>query len=275
MKSTQPLREEILIGVIALAIACVLAANQVTGGGVAGWLRSYAYWIPRIAMEAALFFMALVAIEKYASNRLSNMGIAALAFLISLVPFTLAITSFDLIVGLPELGINTSEGQPNASLAAFAKELFYLFDNHLALCIALLLPGYLRRKQNPRPDDNTAPALVTNDTAAPSFIDSIDPPLDGRITWVEAQEHYVRITTTTERRMVLHRFTDAIRDLPAASGMQVHRSHWVAFTDIKALIRDGQKTKLLLKSGDYVPVSRSYRQQAEQKFQSLNGKQNS
>ena len=108
-----------------------------------------------------------------------------------------------------------------------------------------------------------------------SFLATIDPPLSGRIIWIEAQEHYIRINTENESRMVLHRFADAIRELPASAGMQVHRSHWVCFSDIKALKREGQRLRLLLSSGDYVPVSRSYRQQVEESFQSMAGKANS
>ncbi len=59
--------------------------------------------------------------------------------------------------------------------------------------------------------------------------------------------------------MVLCRFSDALRDLSSADGVQVHRSHWVAHTAIAEVFRDGSNLRLRLKSGDIVPVSRSYR----------------
>lgn len=273
MNSNHSSREEGILCIVALLVACVLAANQVTEGGLVGWLSSYAYWCTRIAIESALFFMVLLAVEKYTTARLSEVWSFMLAYFVSLIPFVLAITSFDLIVGLPELGLNgESDGQAAANLSAFGRELIYLSDNHLSLCAILYLSRLLLRKQA-EGNDQPSTKPVVDATRIPSFLDAIDPPLNGRISWVEAQEHYVKITTQNESRMVLHRFADAVRELPAATGMQVHRSHWVSFADIKALKREGQKLRLLLSTGDYVPVSRSYRQLVEEKFQSLSGKQ--
>ena len=273
--------EEVTVCAVALLAACILAANGVGGGGLVGWIGGYAYWIARIAIETALFFMALVVIEKYLSERLSQRSIFALAWLVSLVPFTLAITTFDLILGLPELGFNGADGNSVAGLPAFLKELIYLSDNHLALCALVMFPRFLAARMPARASDNetVADRLATGADATrqpppSSFLASIEPPLNGRIIWIEAQEHYIRINTENESRMVLHRFTDAIRELPASAGMQVHRSHWVCFSDIKALKREGQRLRLLLSSGDYVPVSRSYRQQVEESFQTLAGKVN-
>ncbi|MEM7258126.1 MAG: LytTR family DNA-binding domain-containing protein, partial [Pseudomonadota bacterium] len=167
----------------------------------------------------------------------------------------------------PELGLNTDAGEYRASLSAFARELFYLSDNHLALCAILLLPRVWSRTQ-----PATATPAPAESNPATSFLQSIDPPLNGPVCWIEAQEHYIRITTANESRLVLHRFADAIRELPATSGMQVHRSHWVSFADMQALKRNGQRLQLLLHTGNTVPVSRSFRQQVEEKFQTLNGK---
>jgi hypothetical protein len=274
--------EEVTACAIALLAACILAANRIGGGGLVGWLGGYAYWIARIAIETALFFMVLVVMEKYLSDRWSQWWILVLACVVSLVPFTLAITTFDLILGLPELGFNASGGSSEVGFSAFMKELVYLSDNHLALCALIMLPRYLASRvpeQLPGESDGLADALNRSPNTATTpqpntFFSTIDPPLSGRIIWIEAQEHYIRINTENESRMVLHRFADAIRELPASAGMQVHRSHWVCFADIKALNREGQRLKLLLSSGDYVPVSRSYRQQVEESFQSLAGKVN-
>jgi hypothetical protein len=273
--------EEVTVCAIALLAACILAANEVGGGGLVGWVGGYAYWLARIAIETALFFMALVLIEKYLSDRLSQGAIFALAWLVSLVPFTLAITTFDLILGLPELGYNGSDGGSVAGISAFFKELIYLSDNHLALCALVMFPRYLASGPPVHVPDTESTDGLARGAADPadqppptSFLATLDPPLSGRILWIEAQEHYIRINTESESRMVLYRFADAIRELPASAGMQVHRSHWVCFSDIKALKREGQRLRLLLSSGDYVPVSRSYRQQVEESFQSLAGKVN-
>ncbi len=273
MNHSKPPHEEIRIGVLAMMIACVIAANEITEGGFTGWAGSYAYWITRILIEASLFMAALYSVENFARDKLAGPLIYASAIVISLLPFALAITSFDLIIGLPELGLNSVAGPSGSRLPAFGRELIYLSDNHATLCALLLLPRLFQHVESVPPTETAAateplPVVQTAETAG--FFDTIDPPLTGRIYWVEAQEHYVRVTTSSESRMVLLRFSDAVRELPASTGMQVHRSHWVAYADLKELQRDGQNLKLKLRSGELIPVSRSFRQQVEEKIQALN-----
>jgi DNA-binding LytR/AlgR family response regulator len=86
---------------------------------------------------------------------------------------------------------------------------------------------------------------------------------------MEAQEHYVRITTDEEVRMVLCRFSDIVRELSDDAGMQTHRSHWAAYPAIAEAVKEGQNMKLVLTSGDSVPVSRSFRSTAEAKLERL------
>lgn len=87
-------REEIQICIIAILVTCVIAANQVTGGGLGGWAGSYAYWFCRIFIQTALFIATLYTIEKYALNKISQWVIFLLAVTISLIPFALAINKF-------------------------------------------------------------------------------------------------------------------------------------------------------------------------------------
>jgi len=284
-------REEIRIGVIALLTALVLASHQIVGNGIAGVIGSYAYWIVRVLIEGTLFVAALYVAERYIDDATSAFWLYVTAMLLSLVPFTLAITSFDLIVGLPELGIDptiaASPMQDSSRLRAFALELLYLFDNHAALCGLLFLPRLLNRcRVQPNRLADAAPALsgssetakveagsaetdlpsTAPDIITPTLFESLVPPLEGKVIWVEAQEHYVRVTTADESRMVLHRFSDAIRELKPDTGMQVHRSHWVAFSAIEGIVKDGQTMKLRITGDATVPVSRSFRTVVEDRF---------
>jgi hypothetical protein len=57
---------------------------------------------------------------------------------------------------------------------------------------------------------------------------------------------------------------DIVRELPGdPRDLQVHRSHCVACSAIAEAVRDGQNMKLVLLSGDSVPVSRSFRSTVE------------
>lgn len=285
-------KEEGWIVVVALLVAVLLAAHDVPENGVADVVSNYVYWSVRIFMEAGLFVAVLYFVERYFSDSTSAAWQYLSAMLLSLVPFTLAITSVDLILGLPELGINP--GQTDATIpgnsgsfsrvGAFFLELIYLFDNHAALCGLLFLPRLLLRFRSVEGglsaadtgvDSNSVEvsnqgsgAVITAIAQAPkpTFLDALEPPLAGDIYWVEAQEHYVRVTTSEERRMVLYRFSDAIRELGSTQGMQVHRSHWVAFSAVEGIVKAGQLMKLRIIGAEQVPVSRSYRAMVEERF---------
>ncbi len=259
--------EEIRIGLVAVLAALLLAANEVTQGGIQGLISSYAYWVIRILIESTLFIATLYAIERFVPYTHRRLAVYASSILISLILFTLAITSVDLIIGLPELGLNESQDTSTTRIQAFGLELVYLFDNHLILCSLLLLPRFFSSIDSEPKDDADSQA---REVARPRlFLDTIEPRLEGHICRIEAQEHYIRITTSEEKRMVLYRFSDAIREMPDSLGMQVHRSHWVAYSAIKDLLKEGQKMQLQLTDKQIVPVSRSFQDQVEHRFEAL------
>jgi len=57
--------------------------------------------------------------------------------------------------------------------------------------------------------------------------------------------------------MVLMRLSDAMKETGDLPGAQVHRSHWVAFSAVRAARRDGDRAILTLTSGVEIPVSRA------------------
>ncbi len=255
--------EEFRIGIIAILAALLIAANEVTQGGVQGLISTYAYWVVRVLIESVFFVATLYAIEKFIPDTAHHLVVYAASMFISLIPFTLAITSLDLIVGLPELGLEQGGEKSITRFQAFGLELVYLFDNHLVLCLLLLLPRFLFSK-GLKPDGY----LQAGDTGQIRlFHESIEPPLEGLIFRIEAQEHYIRIITDKEKRMVLYRFSDAVREMPESLGMQVHRSHWVAYRAIEEVLKEGQKLQLQLLNREIVPVSRSFQSRVEPLFE--------
>ena len=66
--------------------------------------------------------------------------------------------------------------------------------------------------------------------------------------------------------MVLHRFSDAVKQTPNTLGMQVHRPHWVALSAVENIIIEGQSMKLKLVNDKEVPVSRTFRTSVEKQF---------
>lgn len=86
----------------------------------------------------------------------------------------------------------------------------------------------------------------------------LGPDHPGPILALSVRDHYVVVTTAEGQISLLMRFADAIAELDGVPGMQVHRSHWVAFAAVLSVMRTGGKTFLQLVDGRLVPVSRSY-----------------
>ena len=103
---------------------------------------------------------------------------------------------------------------------------------------------------DPAPDD--APP-----DQPPALLDRL--PLDkrGALIALSMQDHYVEIVTTRGRALLLMRLSDAIRETGSTPGLQVHRSHWVALSQVTAARRDGARAVLTMVDGRDIPVSRS------------------
>ncbi len=86
-------------------------------------------------------------------------------------------------------------------------------------------------------------------------------PLDRRAPLIrlEAQDHYLNVVTQNGSALVLLRMQDAVDALQGENGLQVHRSHWVAFYAVSKHRRERGRHFLILTTGEEVPVARSFR----------------
>lgn len=80
-----------------------------------------------------------------------------------------------------------------------------------------------------------------------------------QVTAVEAEDHYLRVFLADGRAPLVHyRMKDALLELAALDGMQVHRGHWVAAPAVAGAEREGKRWLLVLRDGRRVPVSESF-----------------
>lgn len=121
----------------------------------------------------------------------------------------------------------------------------------LTLGVGLLGVAIVPPEQS-KPDDGTVDAL-------PRLVRRLDPALQGALISVSVRDHYVDVRTDAGQGSILMRFSDAIAECAPVEGVQVHRSHWVAWSAIESVKRDGARLTLSLFSGDSVPVSRNHR----------------
>ncbi|WP_299410844.1 LytTR family DNA-binding domain-containing protein [uncultured Roseobacter sp.] len=79
------------------------------------------------------------------------------------------------------------------------------------------------------------------------------------IITVQAQDHYVEVTTLKGSALVLMRLGDAVRDLEPLGGLQVHRSWWVNPAHLARTETGKSGQELVMTNGLSVPVGRSFR----------------
>jgi hypothetical protein len=84
------------------------------------------------------------------------------------------------------------------------------------------------------------------------------PDLSG-VLMVAAEDHYLRLVLADGRRpLVLFRLGDALGELAAEDGLQVHRSAWVARRHVAGARRDGRRWLLCLADGSEQAVSETF-----------------
>jgi hypothetical protein len=92
----------------------------------------------------------------------------------------------------------------------------------------------------------------------PGFLRRIPARLGTNLLHIEVEDHYLRLHTDRGSDLILLRLSDAVGELDAAIGRQVHRSHWVSRHAVAAVERSGHRTYLVLTCGTRIPVSRTY-----------------
>lgn len=81
----------------------------------------------------------------------------------------------------------------------------------------------------------------------------------GGLRAVTAEDHYLRLWLADGRApLVLYRLGDAVLELAAVDGLQVHRGAWVAADAVRGAEREGRRWRLLIDDGGVVPVSESF-----------------
>lgn len=74
---------------------------------------------------------------------------------------------------------------------------------------------------------------------------------------LQMEDHYVRVHTAGNSRLVLGTLNQAMAALGSADGLQVHRSWWVAKRAVVRAVSEGRNLRLQLVNGITAPVARS------------------
>ena len=91
----------------------------------------------------------------------------------------------------------------------------------------------------------------------PRFLDRLPGNTGQDVIYLNVSGHYVNVVTAAGSAVILMRFADAIAELDD-TGVQIHRSYWVAHRHITAIFRRDERTLVRVTGGHELPVSRTY-----------------
>ncbi len=91
-----------------------------------------------------------------------------------------------------------------------------------------------------------------------ALLQKLPPEKRGRLLAMSAEQHYVRIHTDVGEDLVLMPFSDAMAKVPSERGMRIHRSHWISYDAVRALLTAGNNLSVRLEKDIELPVSRSF-----------------
>ncbi len=122
----------------------------------------------------------------------------------------------------------------------------------IAIAIAFLRQLVINgRKAAPTPE------IIRGPSKTDIFVRRLSPEVRGDVLSLQAQDHYIEVTTTRGNELILMRLGDATQELTGLDGRRVHRSWWVAKAAISALRSEKDRLWIDLKDGRSVPVSRA------------------
>jgi hypothetical protein len=127
--------------------------------------------------------------------------------------------------------------------------------------IAVVVGGLLELADRPAEPVGSGPALAVAGSAPvapPPILDRLALDRRGPLVALSVEDHYVRIRTERGEGLVLMRMGDALRETGAVPGLRVHRSHWVATGQVRAVRRRGDGAVLTMATGPEIPVSRAH-----------------
>ncbi len=152
----------------------------------------------------------------------------------------------------------------------------YLCALTLVLLASLLVHAVAWRRLGPQPGAGPGPraargersrratrgpqrrgaAVAARDSARRPLLARIPRGLGQDVVYITAAGHFVKVVTTKGFCLIRIRFADAIAEM-GETGIQLHRSYWVAFRHIVTTVRRDDRMAVRVTGSDELPVSRS------------------
>lgn len=233
------------------SIICILVITSPFGSGeVFNWLQRLFYWAPIALTTYLIGFFINITLSTYLERKTKNKNLARFA---SYIASGIAIGIWVYLINTQILGVKE---------ASWPDFLFFTF-----LCIIIsvgisasmfaLYDTLLEAKQSS--DGHTEMWAIEKS----AFYKRLPKNIGRDIISLQAQDHYIEVTTTKGKELILLRLKDAMAELDGIDGQQIHRSWWVCKKHIVDNKREKGRLVIVLSNGNEVKVSRTFLVQTE------------
>ncbi|WP_419907184.1 LytTR family DNA-binding domain-containing protein [Hoeflea sp.] len=131
-----------------------------------------------------------------------------------------------------------------------SRVILFAYCTAFNFCMCMLVAWLFKRAARAVPPEAAG--------AVPKLLKRLPIELRGPLSHLSMQDHYVEVVTDRGSQLVLMRLADAISETEPVSGLQVHRSHWVAFDAVARTRREKERYIVEMKGGAVLPISRSH-----------------
>jgi hypothetical protein len=241
------------------------------------WLRSF-YWLVYLSMSLCFIFGFYYLLER-SGLKWSKHLLFALAVAISWLPFGLCISMIDIATSRPATSYAIRELQSTGFLPTLIPVMAVnILPRHLMFGFLIYIIRFYVNVNNQAEPTGTSPLADSGENEKlkdqklvmqAGFVDKLSAKVKAEPQLLQAQEHYVQVTTALGQELILYKFGQAIREIPEHYGIQVHRSYWVAKGNIKGWSIVDNGVKIVLHHGEQAPVSRRFEHYIKQNFSEI------
>lgn len=223
------------LGVVSVAAALVAPLVAAFGTGAIDPLPRLAFWIVLMAINYAKWQLWFAVTIRRAADWRWSPAVAAVLLNLAL-PVEIALC-------LSLVGVETDVAM-GATLAR-------------ALAISGVI--FLVIVTFPRKPSATAATPALDAPTLPPLLMRAGIRHAAELRAIEAEDHYCRLHLAGGRSVLVHhRFGDALSQVAALDGGQVHRGAWVAASAVQGAVRDGRRWRLVLDHELSLPVSNRF-----------------
>ncbi|MGH1487293.1 MAG: LytTR family DNA-binding domain-containing protein [Cellvibrionaceae bacterium] len=249
--------------------------------GDSWWLRS-AYWMLYLSLALSFIFGIYFLLEKVRTGWPEQV-LFIIAIVVSWLPFGLAISMVDIATSRPATSYAIRELQSTGFLPTLMTTMAVnILPRHLMFGVLIYIirfyvsVGHTNRAAEGQgastnvEDHRNSPVDLSALVMTAGFIGKLSENIKSEPQLLQAQEHYLSVTTKQGQELILYKFGQAMREIPDDYGIQIHRSFWVAKDNIRGWSVTDGGVKIILHHGEQAPVSRRFEHYIKQHFSELN-----